>query len=50
MTLADIYVYGYTHAAEEGGFELAPYPAVRAWLDRRRRTAETHPHRRMTCG
>jgi glutathione S-transferase len=34
MTLADIAVYGYTHAAEEGGFELERYPAVRAWLDR----------------
>ena len=34
LTLADIAVYGYTHAAEEGGFELEPYPAVRAWLDR----------------
>jgi glutathione S-transferase len=34
MTLADIALYGYTHAAEEGGFELEPYPAVRAWLDR----------------
>ena len=34
MTLADIAVYGYTHAAEEGGFELEPYPAVRAWIDR----------------
>jgi glutathione S-transferase len=34
MTLADIAVNGYTHAAEEGGFELEPYPAVRAWIDR----------------
>ena len=34
MTLADIAVYGYTHVAEEGGFELEPYPAVRAWIDR----------------
>ena len=34
MTLADIAVYGYTHVAGEGGFELEPYPAVRAWLDR----------------
>ena len=34
MTLADIAVYGYTHAAEEGGFELEPYPAVRPWIDR----------------
>jgi glutathione S-transferase len=34
MTLADIALYGYTHCAEEGGFSLDPYPAVRAWLDR----------------
>jgi glutathione S-transferase len=34
MTLADISLYAYTHAAGEGGFDLDPYPAVRAWLDR----------------
>jgi glutathione S-transferase len=34
ITLADVSLYAYTHAAEEGGFELAAYPAVRAWLDR----------------
>jgi glutathione S-transferase len=34
MTLADIAVYGYTHAAGEGGFDLDAYPHVRAWLDR----------------
>jgi glutathione S-transferase len=33
-TLADLALYAYTHVAEEGGFELAPYPAVRAWLGR----------------
>ena len=33
-SLADIALYGYTHVAHEGGFELEPYPAVRAWLDR----------------
>ena len=33
-TIADIGLYAYTHVAEEGGFELGPYPAVRAWLDR----------------
>ena len=32
--LADIALYAYTHVAEEGGFALAPYPAVRAWLAR----------------
>jgi glutathione S-transferase len=34
MTLADISLYAYTHAADEGGFTLDPYPGVRAWLDR----------------
>jgi glutathione S-transferase len=34
MTLADIALYAYTHVADEGGFELDRYPAVRAWLDR----------------
>jgi glutathione S-transferase len=34
MSLADIALYGYTHVAEEGGFELAPHAAVRAWLAR----------------
>jgi glutathione S-transferase len=33
MTLADISLYAYTHAADEGGFDLGPYPAVRAWLE-----------------
>ena len=32
--VADIALYAYTHVAEEGGFDLAPYPAVRAWLAR----------------
>jgi glutathione S-transferase len=34
LTLADIALYAYTHVAHEGGFDLAPYPAVRAWIDR----------------
>jgi glutathione S-transferase len=33
-TIADIALYGYTHVAEEGGFSLEGYPAVRAWHDR----------------
>jgi glutathione S-transferase len=33
-TLADIVLYAYTHVAPEGGFDLAPYPAMRAWLER----------------
>jgi glutathione S-transferase len=34
LTLADIALYAYTHVAEEGGFDLEPYPAIRAWLER----------------
>ena len=33
-TLADISLYAYTHVAHEGGFDLEPYPAIGAWLDR----------------
>jgi glutathione S-transferase len=33
-TIADIALYAYTHVAHEGGFDLAPYPAVCAWLAR----------------
>jgi len=33
-TVADIALYAYTHVAPQGGFDLAPYPAVRAWLER----------------
>ncbi len=33
-TIADIALFGYTHVAPEGGFELEPYPCVRSWLTR----------------
>lgn len=33
-SIADIALYGYTHCACEGGFDLAAYPAVSAWLTR----------------
>lgn len=33
-SIADICLYAYTHVAEEGDFDLGPYPAVRAWLER----------------
>lgn len=33
-TIADIGLYAYTHVAHEGGFDLAQFPAVRAWLER----------------
>ena len=34
ITLADIALYAYTHVAHEGGLDLEPNPAVRAWLER----------------
>jgi glutathione S-transferase len=34
LTLADLALYAYTHVAHEGGFDLAPYPAVRLWIER----------------
>lgn len=33
-SIADIALYAYTHVAEEGGFDLGPFPAIRCWLDR----------------
>jgi glutathione S-transferase len=33
-TVADIALYAYTHVAEEGGFELGRYAAIREWLAR----------------
>ncbi|NER34047.1 MAG: glutathione S-transferase family protein [Oscillatoria sp. SIO1A7] len=33
-TIADIGLFAYTHVAEEGGFDLSGFPAVRAWLER----------------
>ena len=33
-SIADIALYAYTHVADEGGFDLAGYPAIRAWLER----------------
>lgn len=34
VTLADIALFAYTHVAEEGGFRLADYPHVLAWIAR----------------
>jgi len=33
-SIADLALYGYTHVAHEGGFDLDRFPAVRAWLAR----------------
>ena len=39
FTIADIALYAYTHVAHEGGFDLQPYPAIRAWIE----TIRTRP-------
>jgi glutathione S-transferase len=33
-TIADIALYGYTHVANECGFDLTGFPAIRGWLKR----------------
>jgi glutathione S-transferase len=33
-TLADMALYAYTHVCPEAGFDLTPYKAVRAWMER----------------
>ena len=33
-SIADIALYAYTHVAHEGGFDLARYSGIRAWLAR----------------
>jgi glutathione S-transferase len=33
-TIADIALFAYTHVADEGGFSLQDYPAIRGWIER----------------
>lgn len=33
-TIADIALFAYTHVAHEGGFDLAPFPAIQTWIRR----------------
>jgi glutathione S-transferase len=40
-TIADIALYAYTHIAHECDYDLAEFPAIRAWL---RRVAEQPGH------
>jgi glutathione S-transferase len=39
LTTADISLYGYTHVANEGGFDLSEYPAIQKWINR----IKSHP-------
>ncbi|MCT8951031.1 glutathione S-transferase family protein [Pseudomonas lundensis] len=33
-SIADVTLYAYTHVANQGGFDLAGYPSIQAWLQR----------------
>jgi glutathione S-transferase len=44
-SIADIGLYAYTHVASEGGFDLAPFSAIRAWIAR---VADQPRHLRIT--
>jgi len=46
FSVADMALYAYTHMAHEGGFDLAPFPAIRVWLDRVRAQPGFVPMRR----
>ncbi len=39
LSIADISLYGYTHVADEGGFDLAAYPEINDWIAR----IQNHP-------
>ena len=34
MSICDISLYGYTHVADEGGFNMSQYPAIQKWINR----------------
>ena len=40
MSISDISLYGYTHVASEGGFDLSKYPAIQNWINR----IQSHPN------
>ncbi len=42
-TVADIGLFGYTHVASEGEFDMSRYPSVRAWLERVKSTPNYVP-------
>jgi glutathione S-transferase len=33
-SIADIGLFAYTHVAHEGGYDLTPFPAIQAWIQR----------------
>jgi len=39
LTTADIALFGYTHVAHEGGFDLSAYSGIQKWIER----IQSHP-------
>ena len=48
--VADIAVYGYTHLADEGGFDLQQYKHVSAWIERVQNHEGYMPIAELLCG
>jgi len=42
-TIADLALFTYTHVAEQGGFDLKPFPQIRAWCQRVKATDRFFP-------
>lgn len=47
FSVADIALYAYTHVADEGGFDLASYAAIAAWMARIEERPAYRPMRRV---
>ncbi|MEN9225718.1 MAG: glutathione S-transferase family protein [Thermostichus sp. HHBFW_bins_43] len=42
-TIADVALFTYTHVAEQGGFDLQPFPNIQAWCQRVKATDNYFP-------
>ncbi|MGQ9838304.1 MAG: glutathione S-transferase family protein [Cyanobacteriota bacterium] len=42
-TIADLALFTYTHVAEQGGFDLKPFPNIQAWCERVKKTDRFFP-------
>ena len=42
-TIADLALFTYTHVAEQGGFDLKPFPQIRSWCQRVKATDRFFP-------
>ncbi|MDH4048245.1 MAG: glutathione S-transferase family protein [Gammaproteobacteria bacterium] len=47
FSIADIALFAYTHVADEGGFDLSNYPAIRSWIRNIERRPAFVPMKKM---